>query len=586
MSFTKKSAKKTKTYSSEQQAIIKHTKGPALVVAGPGTGKTETIIAAIVYLLSQGVNPKHILVLTYSKATQLDFVKRLYHKIGTQAQFVKIYTSHAFGLAIIHQHNNLLTKKLKQSNLSTFINTPEPDEPNYKTPDFEKMLQLPLQLFTKHPETLTQLPYTHLFVDEVQDINQTQAELFTLLAQNISCSLLVGDQKQSIYGFRGAGVKQWRYLTKQLKPKRFQLTQSYRLTQQTLAFANAFASSFSNDPPLTSNHQGEKPKRVKLDSVSQQTEYLAKEITELLNQGYALNEIGVIARTRPPLQQLKRALDTHGIDATEDDYHIIEPWLAYFKALVYLAKWSLNPNQSAARQSVSTLNTCLTRLFTLAKIPEERHPTLHQNIAQHGLSKFKIPRDRKNIKNKRAYVRVNNLRNKVVHAIQQSDTEAGIQLLIDALLTFIRERETAKARKRIQQYLSRIKVQLRGYHWDHIKPEMLNPISHDTGVTLTTIHIAKGKEWKVVFILNVVEGEIPLRFAKTDESIYDERSLFYTAITRHSEKLYLLETPFIKTDFPKGKGRQINTFYKQSSLTKPYLKYLDLESTTKHSKAA
>ena len=148
-------------------------------------------------------------------------------------------------------------------------------------------------------------------------------------------------------------------------------------------------------------------------------------------------------------------------------------------------------------------------------------------------------------------------------------------MLIDSLLPFIRKETLSKVLKRVQQYLSRVKVQLRGVQWNQMTPEMLKPITKKSGVTLTTIHGAKGKEWNVVFLINLVEGELPSRFAKKNENkLHNEQTLFYTAITRHRERLYLLQTTFNRVSFPNGKGKVNNIYQKQSSFITPHIKLL------------
>lgn len=557
--------KKTR-YTKEQSNIIRHLNKAALVNSGPGTGKSETIIGKIKHALDKGLKPIEILVLIFNVSAKIDFVTRLQKQLGPVADGVNVHTLHSFGLFIIQQHYQKLGFT---SSPEVIENKAARNSKQYKLDankvDYDDMLAMPLQLFDQYPAILREVAsqFSCLLVDELQDINQQQAQLIELLANEIQTTILVGDKKQLIYGFRGANVQHWNRLVKRLVPKQFFLTRTFRIPEASLPFVNSVAGSFSDDKALVSSVEGYKPSLYRFTDSDAQANYIAQEIQRLLNYDVDvdINDIACLSKTNIPLQQLKLALETRGIEAVESNYSSSIPkWIRTLRSLIHITRWI------ASKQTSSSPNYSINRIIKLASIPIEEREVVFERIIKDGINGLKMGRSADKSKKHLARLKdIRDLRKAITTAAEQSDTQAAIQILIDVLMKFVC-REESRCKYQIQRELCRIKLQVRGLEWEKIKIRGLKLNVSETGVTLSTIHGAKGKEWPYVFLIHVTEDEF-----SQDK---DDYALMYTAMTRHSWKLYLLETPRKNNLFNKeGKLLRRITF-EESSIIAPYVKYL------------
>ena len=176
----------------------------------------------------------------------------------------------------------------------------------------------------------------------------------------------------------------------------------------------------------------------------------------------------------------------------------------------------------------------------------------------------------------RLYRGIKNLKEVVIKA-SGLEPEAGTQLIIDAVSPFIRHR-FGKETAFIKRDLAKTTVLMRVYNiWSKVDLNDI-PLAYSTsGISLSTIHGAKGQEWKYVFLINVVEKYLPFYFmGKTD--LDEERRMFYVAITMASEKLYIIHSPVIDTKFPsKGKpkrGKQGLVFDEESTFITSYKNHM------------
>ena len=567
-------------YSLEQQNVFTHKQGVGLVHAGPGTGKSATLIGKITRLLKQGVNADAILMLTFSASAKQDFASRLQQQLGGTAHAVSVLTIHAFGRALIRRYYKQLgftsrpkTIRMRRRRKAALSPAQLKQHTTRKLKrnviDYEDMLSLPLQLFNEHPKLLTAVArrYQYLLVDELQDINEQQATLITLLAKQVPAVLLMGDQKQAIYGFIDADIAQWNYIVAELKPKQYTLSHSYRIPKATLPFVNAFAADFCTDLPLISAVKGYRPLLQRFADSDAQANFIANEVTKLLKKGVSPNEIACLARVKIPLQQLTLALDARGIKTIESHYSdTITAWSSILRKLVYITKWMVN-DQHAPIPVKS-----IARLLSLVKIPLREQDALYERIIVEGVSALKMKK--RSCKSEAHYKRLLSIRKSIIIAAQQADAEAGIQYLIDALLPYVKNKHPHYWTQ-IQRDFSRLKLLARDCHWQDVKTKSLQSLVNETGITLTTVHSAKGKEWKYVFLLNVVDGEFPLSYSKSLKQQQEEERLFYTAITRHSVKLYLLETVVNRSSFNRNSKMNHHSYCTQSDFITPHLQYLN-----------
>ncbi len=327
----------------EQKKIIDHKRGPAVVTAGPGTGKTHVLCHRVKHLTNRGVPKQKIVLLTFSKAAANNMAGRLEEKFGIDN--VVCSTTHAFGLRILMDHwpelgfsakpkvkTKLLNKRLafivkkvaaqnkipyktlqnsvywaiKECKGSSSIKldpslSESVDEvlKRYKNGklarnwvDFADMLNLPTQLLKDNPDIMKKIGanISHLLVDEVQDFSEKECQLIYYLAKYAKSAVLVGDKKQNIYGFRGASPKCLHKLEKYLKPIVYHLTKSYRVPLQMLGLVNAIGGDINDDPKLTSNRQGFNPLFFRSANNDEQSDFVVARLPSYWTEGFQLKK--------------------------------------------------------------------------------------------------------------------------------------------------------------------------------------------------------------------------------------------------------------------------------------------------------
>ena len=265
----------------EQKKAVVTTEGPVLIVAGPGTGKTLTIVRRIAYLIHQGVNPRNILAVTFTNRAAREMQERTELLLGNEARRVFIGTFHLLGLNIVrneYSHNcvivnreeqiNLIRKLLKDSvcgktsgradsiseHISRIKNCMEDIESEIKgvyekyqdtltsrdALDFDDLILRPVEIL-KDSDLLKKYRDTYRFimVDEYQDINQAQYTLLTRLADLDGNLCVIGDSDQAIYAFRGADVSNFLNFEKDFSDAEIiTLKENYRSTGVILNASN------------------------------------------------------------------------------------------------------------------------------------------------------------------------------------------------------------------------------------------------------------------------------------------------------------------------------------------------------------
>lgn len=577
----------------EQRQIQNYSKGIALIQAGPGCGKTQTLIMFIKNILKSGVRPKQVLVLTYNKSTVSDFKSKLEKEKIRGADHIDVMTFHAFGNLVINENWSLLgfasAPKVKTDNyrpdelinriatkhgvknkdlkeafhihchdnskveppelkkaLSELLKLHQEHKKRRGIIDFDDMQRLPLQLF-KNPDILHEVSrrYSCLLVDELQDINGLQAKLLESLAPNIETTIMVGDKKQMIYGFRHAAPKHWDNLIKKLSPRVFHLTETFRCPQNAIPMINSVAADISDDKPLISNQKGLKPALYTFADVDEQADFLAKKIHRLTEKGINLSDIACLSRINKTLESLKLALDARGIPCIESKAkdEDINGSFRIIRDLLRITKWETNKKKYAAPEKAIQF------IIKTLLIDGNRRQLVHQ-ILKNGWTALKVPS-----KPDTQYRLVLNIRKAVISAAQCTDLEQAVQIIIDSITPIINKR-FKQYKRQVLRDLSGIKVVVRGITWADLKIKDLRLPSIDSneGVFLSTGHGSKGREWKHVFLIHVVEGEMPHYMSRNNAiKLQEERMLFYVAITRHSRKLYILQCPTTKAHY-KNRG--------------------------------
>jgi DNA helicase-2/ATP-dependent DNA helicase PcrA len=282
-----------------QQEAVTAGDGPALVLAGAGSGKTRVIVERIIRLIEErGVDPRSILALTFTNRAANEMRARVMGRLGVDRLASWVGTFHGFGLFVLRRDMDRLGREktftifddadqlslMKRliKDLSAHFTTVSPRdalewisalkqklaEPDLAAPcnvaqektyrelwvryhrlllnasavDFDDLLALPVRLFEQHPDVLAkyQRRYCHVLIDEYQDTNRAQYQIAKLLTQSHKNIFAVGDEDQSIYSWRGAEIRNILDFEKDFEGARvFRLEQNYRSTQPILDAANA-----------------------------------------------------------------------------------------------------------------------------------------------------------------------------------------------------------------------------------------------------------------------------------------------------------------------------------------------------------
>ncbi len=622
----------------EQLSAVEKTDGAILVSAGAGTGKTRLLTYRVAYLINnKGVLPQNILAITFTNKATNEMRERIISLCDNGSQ-VTISTFHSLCSKILRKHINLLgnynryftilddsdkqkiiKKMVKEANPNTdaefekkllhYISVAKnenikPDEFVNKFPyltytkdiakfyelyetilknsnslDFDDLLIKTLDLFDSHPEVLKlyQNQFKYILVDEFQDTNSVQYSLIKLLADIHKNILVVGDEDQSIYGFRGANYQNLNSFKRDFDNVTvIKLEQNYRSTKQILDKANLLINKnierSESKNLYTENVGGEEIIYNVLDNDYKEADYVAIEIGKLIRRGISPNDIAIIYRVNSLSRQFEKSLVNNGIG-----YRIYGGFKFYERAeiknvLAYL-RLLVNPRDNEAflrvcnfpkrgigdstikkleiianESGISLLDACLSGKINHAGICifSEFYNKLVFNtknkILPEIISQLISDLDLKNVYN-------------------NNDEEDQTRLLnIKGLKSAVNEFYQANPEANLSDFLENVNL-------DAIK----NDDDENSVVTLSTIHGVKGLEFDVVFLVGCEEGMLPFKRSIDEGEIEEERRLCYVAITRAKKKLYI--TRARERYFSFGGG------YSSSTTKSRFIKEMEISSS-------
>ncbi len=413
--------------------------------------------------------------------------------------------------------------------------------------DYDDMLVCLRDVLAQHDEARREIAgvYRHVLVDEYQDTNRLQAHITALLASVHRNILVVGDEAQSIYSFRGASFRNIIDFPKIFPGARQTLLeQSYRSTQPILDLGNAVLEKAKERFPkrLFSLIQGEaKPVLMRVRDDYAQADFVCRRILELREEGVPLGQIAVLSRAAWHSNTLELELAGRNIPFRKfGGIKFVEA--AHIKDVSAILKLALNPTDSAA-------------WFRVLQLFEGIGPRTAQSILGHVLERggdFRVlVQPKLTVK---SYGK--DLKNLSVLLEAISDPHKTLLARLEAVLDcyriwMVRKYDDAAVRQRdfeallviaaryddLEAYLSELAIDppdfSRGRPDDD--PE-------DEWVTLSTVHSSKGLEWHSVFLLNMNAGRFPLWASmKKEADLEEERRLLYVAVTRAKRNLYLIK---------------------------------------------
>jgi DNA helicase-2/ATP-dependent DNA helicase PcrA len=605
------------TLNPPQREAVETTEGPLLVLAGAGSGKTRVITCRIARLMERGVSPKNILAVTFTNKAAAEMNERVTDLVGRNAaKGLTVCTFHAFGLQVLKKdirrlgfprqfaildasdqgavvkrclrEMNDLDRKFDAKRIISLISrtkmaggvlkTSAGSDPEYDAMardvyeryqkalfnmaavDFDDLILLPAKLWKSDPDLLNeyQLRYRYLMIDEYQDTNATQFELIRLLAGERQNVCVVGDDDQSIYGWRGAEVEHILRFEKQFRNVReIRLEQNYRSTGNILAAANGVISKNGTRKQKklwTDQGAGAPISVVAAPSEEDESKFIADEILRLqYERKIKLKDIAVLYRTNTQARALEEALlaarirfDTHG-GLKFFDRKEVKDVIAYLRACynhqddVSVARIANTPPRGIGDSTMERLHARAREegmhLFSVMRRADQ-NPEIPSASAQHVLRFVElIERYTKKIsadgwsRSARELCGEVDMWSECRKNTDSSNAAARKVENLESLLRGIEQFELSHNGEGVAGYLARISLDSR----DEEPGE-----EADDAVTLMTLHSAKGLEWPYVFLAGVEEDLLPHsgmqgEIANPDE----ERRLAYVGITRAREQLYL-----------------------------------------------
>ncbi|MCF7916850.1 MAG: ATP-dependent helicase [Candidatus Omnitrophica bacterium] len=588
----------------QQKEVVENGSGAALVLAGAGSGKTRVLIHRLAYLLHQGINPKNILLVTFTNRASAEMTHRAENLIKSSLKGLWAGTFHHIGNRILrreakrlgyspnfsiadsedaksligdclqslgyHKKEKMFPKKRLLYNIySLAINSQtDSDEVIAKfyshlqeyahqikkifshyqqkkkqanVMDFSDLLSKWLEVLQdpQLAEKYSQI-FRYILVDEYQDTNQIQFEILKKLSANHKNILVVGDDAQSIYSFRAAQISNLLDFPKIFKTdKIFKLEINYRSSPQILNLANSIIEHNVHQYPKklkAVKDDTEIPFLVSAKDVYQQAKFVGQRILELNREGTPLSEIAVLFRSRFQALELEMEMTKRNIP------YIVRGGLRFFeqahiKDVLSFLKIIINPHDEIAFKRALSLYRGIGKNYAY-RIWEKL--ILENNSPTQVLEK--IPK-----RQKTGFKEFNNLFAKLKEMKKPEDA-------LEKVLTMYKEYcylSFDNAAERLMDLEEMVKM---SYNYPSIK-EFLNDSGsyeefkgekrlpeeeREEVLTLTTIHQAKGLEWEAVFIIGFCEYDFPhAKALSSQESLEEERRLFYVATTRTKSFLYI-----------------------------------------------
>ncbi len=602
-----------------QREAVLHFEGPMLVLAGAGSGKTRVLTTRVARLIEHhGVDPTRILAVTFTNKAAGEMRERIARLLGEEPKGMWSGTFHAIGARILRssaghagrtssftiydeddtlgvvkrimEREGISQKQWSPKVIASLISdaknalvTPaeyeslamdpvsraaaavyKQMEPTLRAANavtFDDLLVLPVEIFRKDETTLARYRdrFQFILVDEYQDTNRAQFQFVKLLGSAHGNVVVVGDDDQSIYGWRGADIRNILEFEKEFaSAKLVRLEENYRSTPDILHVANAAITQNVGRKGKTlraTRASGERVTLVAALDERDEADWVLEEIKTRRNQeNRALSEFAVLYRTNAQSRALEDALRREAVpyrlvgSVRFYDRREIRDLMAYLKLIA-------NPSdEEAFRRAVAVPKRGIgdTTVDTLAARSREMRVPLFEAASREDLQASLRPAARKALAD---FVRV-------ISSLRERAKDSSVDVLIQELIgeigyvEYLQAEGPESARDRVENLSALIngaaetviddggEVGLTPL--DHFLQRAMLVAGADAidpsadAVTLMTLHNAKGLEYPVVFLTGLEDGLFPLSQSFDDPpKLEEERRLFYVGITRAEEKLYL-----------------------------------------------
>lgn len=618
-----------KTLHPNQIHAISHGTGPMLVLAGPGSGKTTVIIQRIRRLTEKmGVSPYRILVITFTKAAAEQMKTRYAALQGKTG--VMFGTFHSIFFRILRQacgysleqvlsedeRRNTMQKLVTEARISVqdqeeyiqqffsqyslmknqlqdvsdFVPEGLPKDEfvaltkkfdgwkrrNEKI-DFDDMLTECYEVLSQDEKTrkMWQDRFDYILVDEFQDVNRAQYACLQMLAAPKNNLFVVGDDDQSIYGFRGASPSFMLDFPKDFPgTEKVFLDVNYRCSGRIIRLASQVIG--TNMSRYEKNIKGDRDLGERINvfvakDSGEEAELTAQKIARLLEEGMPIEEIAVIFRTNIQGGAFARALFRRGIPyhLRDGGFHLYDHWIARDLA-AYLFLAENRDSDASLLRIVNKPKRYISKdlLVEAEQMPygllRSLHvcPSLQKWQAEHLES---LEEDLRQIQKRKPYEALRYVRKVVGYDEYLSDYAAYRKASLSNMIENADEiTETAKGTESGTEFVRKMEELSRQMK------EQSKQKGNTHGVTLTTFHGAKGLEFGAVFLPSLAEGIIPYEKGRKGSALEEERRLFYVGLTRTKDRLFLsftenrYEKPLKPSRFLMEMGLDERLFFKEN----------------------
>ena len=612
----------------EQLKVVLEGDGPCLVLSGPGSGKTRTLVYRTAYLLEKGVPPSNILLVTFTKKAAKEMLNRIESLLGCKPGRLWGGTFHHIGNLILQRYADKLDyrpdykildqkdsedlisivfqemmikeinedfpqPKVVQKIISLCLNSgktikeiieelfpywgEEGEEPNMifwmntiwknyikkkkeqNLIDYDDLLIKWLELLKKFPDIQKRLSFRfkYILVDEYQDVNSIQDEIIEKMAKFHQNVMAVGDDSQSIYSFRGVDVKYiLNFSRKYQDVKTFKLETNYRSTPGILNLANEVISQNKQHlaKTLRSVKKDDKlPTLAALKDPDEEAEFIAQKILDLQNEKVPFSEIAVLFRARYQSVRLELELNRKNIP------YVIRGGLRFFeqahvKDLLAFLKILVNFQDELAWERILKYQEGIGIKYARQIFEEVNQSKKLQDLfKEKTVNKFKQSLSRKAFLGFKKIIRLLQRIDEIYSRREKNYIEKIVLYILENWYKDFLQKSYPDAKERIEDSKQLANLSTNYSEINTMLSSLVLSEEFKGGrnllddgkifreaVTLSTIHQAKGLEWKIVFVVSLKEGEFPHTKSLADEnSLEEERRIFYVAVTRCAEKLYL-----------------------------------------------
>ena len=624
----------------QQYQAVTSRPGPALVLAGAGSGKTRTLTYRVAWLLDNGVEPEAILLLTFTNKAAREMLARVTALLPLETGAIWGGTFHSIGNRLLRRHAreigfrpgfSIMDREDQEDLLGAVIDSSGIDTKQVRFPkaevlgdifsyavntdrsvaqvigdkykgfqpltnqiellrkkyderkraanvvDFDDLLLKTVQLLQENPSIAEfyQRHFQFILVDEYQDTNKLQSEFIDLLAKHHQSVMVVGDDAQSIYSWRGANYQNILDFPKRYPDAQiYRIETNYRSVPEIVALANASilenSKQFAKTLRAHRNGFEVKPSVVALYDNNQQASFVAKRILELQDKGLDLNSVAVLYRAHFQSLEVQLGLTRAGIPfAITSGLRFFEQ--AHIKDIAAFMKFAINPADEVAFKRIAGLlpgvavKTAEKLWDQLCSAPEAERRDFETWLGQCRVGQ----------KPAKAWQQLCYTLDEIAPERQPVPPSQMIHIVQEAIYNDYLQTKYANYQQRrddlatLESFAGTFQNSI-----DFLSQLSLMATADTEGnratgsetekVTLSTIHQAKGLEWRAVFVIWLTDGMFPSsRSFQSADAIEEERRLFYVAATRAQDQLFLTYPYYSANASPEDRLQRPSRFLKE-----------------------